>query len=80
MDGGGWRMEVPDSDGSCLRCPDSLLDGLVEFLGIEDEHVHGLLVLLGVHVDPHHGGLDGGQHPQLGAQGGDLLTHLDTGQ
>ena len=59
--------------------PDIKDSDLVEFLCVEDEHVHGLLVLLAVHVLAHHGGLHRRQHAQLGTQGRDLLTHLTKG-
>ena len=66
----------PHPDGRGLGSPDGLLDGFVQLLRVEDEHVHGFLVLLGVHVLAHHGGFDRGKDTELGAQGGDLLTNL----
>ena len=66
----------PHPDGGRLRRPHRLLHRLVELLGVEDEHVHGLGVLLGVDGGRHHGGLHRGHHPQLRAKGRDLLTNL----
>ena len=67
----------PHPDGGRLRRPHRLLHRLVELLGVEDEHVHGLLVLFGVHVLAHHGGFHRGEDAQLCSQGGDLLANLE---
>ncbi len=56
-----------------------------EYLGIEKvdsflkthQHVRCVVILLLVHLVGHHGCLDCGEHPKLGAQGGDLLADLE---
>ena len=65
-----------NSDRSSFCSSNSFLHCLVELLGIEHQHVHGLLILLGVHVDPHHGCLDCGQNSKLCSQSWDLFTDL----
>ena len=67
---------APDPDGGRLGGAHRLLDGLVELLGVEDQHVHGFLVLLSVHVLAHHGGFHRREDAQLCSQGGDLLANL----
>ena len=66
----------PDPDGRSLGGPHRLLDSLVELLGVEHEHVHGVGVLLRVDGVGHHGRLHGGHHPQLCPEGWNFLANL----
>ena len=63
----------PDLDGGRLSCCDGLLDGLHEVLGVADQHLRGLDVLLRS-LGAQHGRLHGGQNLELSSDGGNPLT------
>ena len=63
----------PDLDGGRLGRGDGLLDGLHEVLGVANQHLGGLDVLLGA-LGPQHGRLHGGQNLELSSDGGNPLT------
>ena len=65
------------ADGGGLGGADGLPYGLVQLLRVEHQHVHGLDVLLRLHVLAHHRRLDRGQDAELGAQRRDLFANLE---
>ena len=63
----------PDLDGGRFGRRDGLLDGLHEVLGVANQHLGGLDVLLSA-LGAQHGRLHGGQNLELSSDGGNPLT------
>ena len=63
----------PDLDGGRLGRRDGLLDGLHEVLGVANQHLCGLDILLRS-LGAQHSRLHGGQNLELSSDGGNPLT------